>query len=238
CSLRAEHGRADSLAKNHTCHPFDCSDVYEEGITSDGVYLIYPAGPYSNPVSVYCDMSSSGGPWTVFQKRFDGSVNFFRGWREYQSGFGQANKEYWLGLHNIYLLTLTKPSWLRIDLEDFENNTRFATYKDFSLSRFAISPEEDGYRLNIAGFEEGDSFGWHNGMPFSTFDNDRDNTTENCANSYKGGFWYRHCHASNLNGRYLGGHNNQYAVGLVWNSWKGHNYSLKRSEMKIARSKP
>ncbi|OCT59090.1 hypothetical protein XELAEV_18001578mg [Xenopus laevis] len=220
-------------ACQHYCYPLDCSDVYEEGITSDGVYLIYPAGPYSNPVSVYCDMSSSGGPWTVFQKRFDGSVDFFRGWSEYQSGFGQASGEYWLGLHNIYLLTLTKPSRLWIDLEDFENNKRFVTYK------------EDGYKLNINGFEEGDtsnkignSLGWHNGLPFSTFDKDRDNVTHNCANLYKAGFWYRHCHACNLNGRYLKGHNDQYAGGLVWNSWKGHNYSLKQSEMKIAPSKP
>ncbi|CAG2228053.1 FCN [Mytilus edulis] len=39
----------------------------------------------------------------------------------------------------------------------------------------------------------------HNGMQFSTVDHARDN----CAATYKGGWWYASCHVANLNGRYL-----------------------------------
>lgn len=42
-----------------------------------------------------------------------------------------------------------------MDLEDFENNTAYAKYIDFSISPNAISAEEDGYTLYVAGFEDG-----------------------------------------------------------------------------------
>lgn len=40
-------------------------------------------------------------------------------------------------------------------MEDFENNTAFAKYADFSISPNAVSAEEDGYSLYVAGFEDG-----------------------------------------------------------------------------------
>ncbi|XP_072273035.1 microfibril-associated glycoprotein 4-like [Pyxicephalus adspersus] len=136
------------------CHPHDCSDVYAQGLKTDGVYLIYPGG-IPTPIPVYCDMTGTDGPWTVFQKRFDGKVDFYRGWKEYKAGFGRADGEYWLGLQNIHLLTLKKTYYLRIDLVDWDNKTRYATYENFSISRLAIDPEEDGYKLYFEGFTEG-----------------------------------------------------------------------------------
>ena len=35
----------------------------------------------------------------------DGSENFYRGWTEYENGFGNVKEEYWLGLKKISCLT-------------------------------------------------------------------------------------------------------------------------------------
>lgn len=41
--------------------------------------------------------SPSRPPLQVFQRREDGSVNFFRGWQAYRDGFGKLTGEHWLG---------------------------------------------------------------------------------------------------------------------------------------------
>ena len=34
----------------------------------------------------------------MIQRRMDGSVNFYRGWAEYKTGFGDINTEFWIGI--------------------------------------------------------------------------------------------------------------------------------------------
>ncbi|XP_034503178.1 microfibril-associated glycoprotein 4 [Ailuropoda melanoleuca] len=154
CAPQVSGIRGDALERACLQQPLDCDDIYAQGYQVDGVYLIYPSGP-SVPVPVFCDMTTEGGKWTVFQKRFNGSVSFFRGWNDYKLGFGRADGEYWLGLQNLHLLTLKQKYELRVDLEDFENNTAAAKYAEFSISPNAVSAEEDGYTLYVAGFEDG-----------------------------------------------------------------------------------
>jgi hypothetical protein len=35
------------------------------------------------------------------QRRIDGQTDFYRGWSEYEIGFGDLTKEFWLGMYNI-----------------------------------------------------------------------------------------------------------------------------------------
>ncbi|XP_067829315.1 microfibril-associated glycoprotein 4-like [Heptranchias perlo] len=180
-------------------------------------------------------MESDGGGWTVFQKRKDGSVNFYRGWDDYKLGFGTADGEYWLGLKNIHSLTAGRKYELRVDLEDFENITVFAKYREFALSPNAINAEENGYSLHVSGFIDGgagDSLAYHNGLKFSTFDSNHQGPI-NCARNNSGAFWYKSCHTANLNGLYLRGAHPSYANGVHWGTWTGYYYSLKATAMKM-----
>ncbi|XP_035996092.1 microfibril-associated glycoprotein 4-like [Fundulus heteroclitus] len=203
--------------------PLDCSDIYKhDHSTPSGVYIIYPVGATS-AVQVYCDMKSLGGPWTVFQRRIDGSVNFYRPWAHYKIGFGNAAGEYWLGLKNLYHLCCKKKFELLVIMEDFEGTTEYARYCWFS-----VGPESLGYPLHVSGFTDGgagDSLSYHNGHKFSTYDKDH---SANCPRLFLGAFWYNNCHLTNPNGVYRWGADDTIkGVGVEWSTWKGSNYSLK-----------
>ncbi|KAJ8384660.1 hypothetical protein AAFF_G00199920 [Aldrovandia affinis] len=130
--------------------PLDCADIYNDGSQPSDVYRIYPAGSLS-PVYVFCDMDTDGGKWTVIQRRMDGTVNFYRGWDQYKSGFGNIPGEYWLGLETLHLLTLRKRYELRVDMEDFEGREVHAEYSSF----FSVGPERKWYMLHVSGFIDG-----------------------------------------------------------------------------------
>ena len=72
----------------------------------------------------------------------------------------------------------------------------------------------------------------HVGMKFSTKDQDNDLYPKNCARLHEGAWWYNKCAFSNLNGRYSRGGNSS-SDGMVWVTWKGCDYSLKLTDMKI-----
>ncbi|XP_030611002.1 microfibril-associated glycoprotein 4-like [Archocentrus centrarchus] len=211
--------------------PLDCSDIHRQDSSQpSGVYTIYP--PERSAVKVFCDMDSEGGGWTVFQRRMDGSVNFYRPWDQYKMGFGNPAGEYWLGLDIIQSLTMKQKCELLVDMEDFEGKKVFARY-----SSIKVDAECEGYKLTVSGFKDGgagDSLSGHNGQKFSTFDKDQDSWDNNCAKSFLGAFWYNACHVANPNGVYCwGADGTLYAVGVSWYSWKGYDYSLKVISMKI-----
>ena len=76
---------------------------------------------------------------------------------------------------------------------------------------------------------------YHNGRKFSAKDKDVDAANYNCAQKFKGGWWYGNCHRANLNGMYLKGSNTLHGKGVIWYHWKGHYYSLKGTTMMVRR---
>ena len=171
----------------------------------------------------------------MFQRRRDGLVDFYRGWAEYEDGFGNVKGEHWLGLKKINCLTGARPvAQLRVDLGDFEGRYKNAQYRYFS-----VGDSTTNYKLRVGGYmagppaAAGDSLRDHNSMQFSTHDRDNDRYSGSCAVGDQGDWWYKSCTYSNLNGKYLRGANN---CRDVW--WQTFNtaqgcYSLKWSEMKL-----
>src|SRR6218665_460648 len=83
--------------------------------------------------------------------------------------------------------------------------------------------------------ESGDSLGGHGGAQFTTIDADHDtHNTTNCAKLFHGAWWYKACHASNLNGRYLGGNHTSDADGINWKTFRDYHHSMKTTRMEIS----
>ncbi|XP_071168042.1 ficolin-2-like [Mytilus edulis] len=163
----------------------------------------------------------------------NGKIQFYRDWDSYKQGFGNQNQEFWLGNDHLHQLTSQGKYKLRIDMEDFENNRKYALYEKFS-----VGSESSGYVLDVDDYsgDAGDGMAGQNGQKFSTKDRDNDKWGRACAVVFKGGWWYNACHYSNLNGLYLKGSHKSYADGIDWKLWKGYNYSLKETIMMIRKA--
>ncbi|VVD01097.1 unnamed protein product, partial [Leptidea sinapis] len=216
---------------------YSCVDLLNAGMRDSGVYYLQIRGTTYWFLKVFCEQIIADGGWTVIHRRDDFGTpaeNFNRDWSDYKNGFGDPSKEFWLGNENIYMLTNNDDYMLRVELEDFDGNKRYAQY-----SHFKIYSEAEYYKLEIDGYEgnAGDSLNdpWYgsNNSPFSTYNRDNDRSSLNCASMLKGGWWWKSC-GRGLNGLYL--HDPQDLTarqGIVWFRWRGWDYTLKRASMMI-----
>uniref|UniRef100_A0A8B9NGU2 Tenascin N n=1 Tax=Accipiter nisus TaxID=211598 RepID=A0A8B9NGU2_9AVES len=214
-------------------YPADCSQVQQKGNASSGMYTIYLNGDGSRPMQVYCDMTTDGGGWIVFQRRSTGEVDFYKRWKNYVEGFGDPTGEFWLGLDKLHNLTSSSPIRyeLRVDLRTAGESV-YAVY-DF----FQVASSRDRYRLSVGNYRgnAGDAMTYHNGWKFTTWDRDNDVALSNCALTHHGAWWYKNCHLANLNGKYG---DSKHSEGVNWEPWKGHEFSIPFTEMKIRPQSP
>lgn len=225
----------------------DCSEVFAGGNVADGLYVIRPDGS-PTALTVYCNMNSGAG-WTVFQRRRDGKESFDRAWVEYKHGFGDLfspGGEFWLGNDPLHYLTAQGNYDLRINMEDFEGNQRFAEYKNFK-----VDDEKDQYQLHLGEYtgnagnaldasagppQEGQVWvgpGLQDGIKFSTYDQP-DAGEATCIQHSKSGWWFSRCNAGNLNGHYYNGPFQAMSDdGVVWYTWHGWHYSIKSVVMMV-----
>ncbi|XP_077294861.1 uncharacterized protein LOC143917250 [Arctopsyche grandis] len=218
---------------------FSADDIYYINVSDLSLDIVrrltvanYSVDFCRNPGSEYCDDEG----FVTIQSRVDGGENFSRSWNEYKLGFGSLDEgNFWIGNEAIHYMTLKRNQYLfpilKIELEDFEGNTALAQY-----STFEVDSEEYFYKLKIRGYtgNASDSFTYHNGAKFSTYDktNDKAPACCPCSNSYGGGWWFDSCFESNLNGVYYDVPTKDDFRGIIWEHWAGET-SLAKTKMSI-----
>jgi len=148
--------------------------------------------------------------WITIHQHVGNLFNWHRNWADYKAGFGSIDADFWLGLEKMYLLTSSQPYRLRVEMQDQSTNI----WHSAEYWSFIIFDESSKYRLEVAGYSgdasdslqfedqwNGDGrFGAynHNGMKFTTYDQDNDPDILNCATSKGGGWWYNSCYMACL----------------------------------------
>uniref|UniRef100_A0A7M5WRM1 Fibrinogen C-terminal domain-containing protein n=1 Tax=Clytia hemisphaerica TaxID=252671 RepID=A0A7M5WRM1_9CNID len=121
----------------------DCVDWFNLGYRKNGIYEVNLLGKYMR--RVYCHMQAAEGGWMAFQRRFDGSVNFFgRNWEEFKNGFGNPEGEYYLGNELLHLLTTSEDYDYLVEARRHESGT---SARRKLIHKVHIESEEEDYKI-------------------------------------------------------------------------------------------
>ncbi|XP_071101646.1 fibrinogen-like protein 1 [Haliotis cracherodii] len=181
----------------------DCSEGFSTGHYNEwsGLYLIQP-NIAPTPFKVRCSMKNGGK--TYMQWHEYGSTHFNRSWQEYKDGFGDLNKDFWLGNEKIGYITNGRSHMLTFRTADISTTVkRQRIYTQFNLSQdglYRMTYERTWGHGEDPDYNGGDCLGDLKGQPFSTFDHDNDDSTLNCAQEHQSGFWFKNCTPCNPNG--------------------------------------
>ncbi|XP_063429110.1 fibrinogen gamma-B chain-like [Mytilus trossulus] len=207
--------------------PIDCTGI--DVNHGSGVYTIYPKGIGS--LRVYCDLetNNTGGGWTVFQHRENGDEDFYRKWTDYEKGFGNLQREFWLGNSKINAITAQGRYELMVLIQAFDSSKAHARY-----DHFKIGDATSNYTLYVGKYSgtAGNSLETNCHEQFTTKD------VSQCAEREEAAWWFNECNIctlSNLNGKYLTRKHKSYG-GIYWFTWKNSSTLLLKSTTMMMRS--
>ena len=120
------------------------------------------------------------GGWIIYQQRLDPIFNFTLSWNDYRDGFGIIGGNYWLGNENVHQLVSSGVSYkIR-----FEMMSTLGTWNSAEYYYFMLDSSTKFYTIHVGGYSgdipdgmdyTANSKWTHNGMKFSTSDNNHDN---------------------------------------------------------------
>ncbi|KAM8715985.1 hypothetical protein ACLKA7_002946 [Drosophila subpalustris] len=82
---------------------------------------------------VACEGEIAEPGWIVIQRRTNDNLDFNRGWKEYENGFGNISGSFFIGLKKLHNLTSMMPHELYIHLESLSGEIRYANYNHFEI---------------------------------------------------------------------------------------------------------
>ena len=166
----------------------DQSDMYQSGVYS------IKTGAFSMS-DVWCDMDTAGGGWLTILRRSQThkNITFERCRDEYVNGFGSLEKDFWLGLENMHLLTKNGDYELRVDLYDSDNETAPYAYVHYDVVKVNRCPD---YTLELNGFTPSDKtlrdcLIQFSGKKFIVYESDEEQKDKEDCQYGRGGWWYR-----------------------------------------------
>ncbi|CAH1795836.1 unnamed protein product, partial [Owenia fusiformis] len=151
--------------------------------------------------------------WLLVAHRFDGSVDFYRTWAEYKTGFGDPSGEYFIGLDNLGALISDekmKRYVLKLEFTTWSGQTETAEYYIFQMPGYndgdtSVTMED----FRGSGRDVMTAYQYYDYTnpiiyrlkkifyyPFSTWDHENKIYDRNCSALRRGAWWYYQPHGT------------------------------------------